>query len=394
MTMKSTMQYALGQYMTPDDVADQMRSLIEAPPSTWFVFDPACGEGSLLRAAARRMRAAGISDISSRLAGLDVDPTMVKTARERLSTELGVSASEIQVELGDFVERSRQTLFSCRAWPGAEPTVILANPPYAKNREYLFFELAARHALPGSELVFLLPMAVMDRLEGAKSIPLNGRPLGVTTGHCIVHHRAGQPFRFRPVRAARENGSSFEVHVGVKLYEEGGGNPPQTPEILRTKPYSSEVPREGWLPCVRTGNIEPDGVRFDRLWVNYGPHLAHPKELGWFVGPRIFVRRVPIWATRRLGAVYLEKTALCAGDVLVVRHERNDRQLLRGMCTYLNSAEAAEAILQRRPSVRHRTSFPKISAKDLHMLFDVELPDEARLRLLGANGGWSAEVAI
>jgi adenine-specific DNA methylase len=46
----------------------------------------------------------------------------------------------------------------------------------------------------------------------------------------------------------------------------------------------------------------------------------------------------------------------------------------------LNSPAAAEAVLARRPSVRFRDSFPKLSAKDLNALIDHYLPNEVALR--------------
>src|ERR1039458_8709790 len=65
-------QRNLGQYMTPAAVADQMCEQIHRPIEDWVALDPACGDGNLLLAAARRMRDAGVSDIPSKLIGTDV----------------------------------------------------------------------------------------------------------------------------------------------------------------------------------------------------------------------------------------------------------------------------------------------------------------------------------
>lgn len=259
---------------------------------------------------------------------------------------------------------------------------VLSNPPYGQGREYAFFARCDALAPLGTELIFLVPLAFLDRTQGVQVIPLDGRPMGVTTGHAVVRHVAGQPFKVGRVRSHTANQREFDVLSGVKLYELGAGDPPQTNEILKKKPYSSPNEHPGWWPCVRTGDVQPFRVTLGRLWVDYGPHLAHPKDPERFLGPRLFVRRMPIWATRQLGAAYTDVPALCAGDVLVVRHREDDAEVLRGLSVYLNSPEAAEQVLHHRPSVRYRVSFPKISAKDLNRLLDANVPSDDELRNL------------
>tara|TARA_Y100000310_G_scaffold20892_1_gene20230 strand:- start:951 stop:2135 length:1185 start_codon:yes stop_codon:yes gene_type:complete len=376
-------QYLLGQYMTPKLVAEEFFRHLSRPAKTWRVLDPACGDGNLLIVTARRLLAEGLSPktVASRLCGIDIDPQMAESCRDRLANELHVNPAKLRIYVGDYLQ-SQQTLFAENdsEWSDFGANIVLSNPPYGQGREYEFFEVACHRHSEGTELVFLVPLAFMDRLEGGHIEPLRGRPLGVTTGHCLVWHTAGDPWHFRTVKSANSNRSAFNVFSGVKLYEKGAGTPPQSEDVVKQKPFSSEIKKTGWLPCIRTGDIQPFNIEIGRLWVDWGPHLAHPKELSTFQGPRIFVRRVPIWSNRHLGAAYLERDALCAGDVLVVRHETNDRELLQGLCTWLNEETAAACVLGRRPSVQHRTSFPKISGKDLNMLFENDLPDQKQLR--------------
>ncbi|MCI0527147.1 MAG: hypothetical protein L0Y56_06860, partial [Nitrospira sp.] len=231
-----------------------------------------------------------------------------------------------------------------------------------------------------------VPLAFLDRVTGVTGVPLNGRPMGVTTGHAIIYHVNGHPYYINQVKGLQANCRSFTVLSGVKLYELGAGIPPQTKKIIKARPFSSEMHHPGWLPCLRTGDIQPFSIAVGRLWVNYGPHLAHPKDLERFTGPRLFVRRVPIWATRQLGAAYIEQQALCAGDVLVIRQDNNNRELLQGLCVFLNSSRAGEVILNNRPSVRYRISYPKISAKDLNLLLELYAPNDDDLRALVQKG--------
>ena len=375
-------QRVMGQYMTPASVADLMVATMKRAPASWRVLDPACGDGNLLLAVARHLAAAGVSDVVNRIAGIDIDPAMLACARHRLSEQLDCDPGLLRLWHGDFLDAVQPSLLEGPPLSPADFNVIISNPPYGRSREYLFFEAVCRHFRKGTELVFLVPLAFLDRVEGVWSAPLDGRPLGVTTGHAIVHHVAGAPFRLNAVRRYAENSTPFSVLSGVKLYEIGAGVPPQSEGVVKAKPFSTDSPKPGWIPCVRTGDIHPYQIEMNRMWVRYGDHLAHPKDLERFTGPRLFVRRMPIWSTRQLGAAYVSDQALCAGDVLVVRHIDDDPVQLRGLCVFLNSPEAAEFILDARPSVRHRDSYPKISGKDLNRLLDSRLPDRRSLAKL------------
>jgi len=256
-------QNLLGQYMTPEDVAERFFRHLQRPVETWRVLDPACGNGNLLIVAGRRLLAAGLSpeQVASRLCGIDIDPEMAAATRSRLSALLGVEPITLLIHVGDYLE-PQQKLFGDvqSSWGAFGANVVLSNPPYGQVREYEFFRVACERHSVGTELVFLVPLAFMERLVGGRVEPLAGRPLGVTTGHCLVWHTVGDRGSYRPITAARSNSSAFGVFSGVKLYERGAGTPPQSADLVRRKPYSSEVQRDGWLPCVRTGDIKPFGV--------------------------------------------------------------------------------------------------------------------------------------
>jgi hypothetical protein len=52
---------------------------------------------------------------------------------------------------------------------------------------------------------------------------------------------------------------------------------------------------------------------------------------------------------------------------------------------FLNSPEAAAKLLDHRPSLRHRDSYPKFSAKDINLLLEKDLPDLMSLRTFGRS---------
>ncbi len=366
--------------MTPEPIAADMVKLVKRPVEEWVVLDPAAGDGNLLLAAVRKMQDCGVANIQERIFGVEIDPDMAAVARKRLMTAIGCGHDEVKILCGDFLDAVRRPLYFSSFIRNSN--VVVSNPPYGHSREYQFLTECNDFLNPETEIIFLMPLAALDRVSGPKCFPLPGRPLGVTTGHAIMYHKAGEKLALRPIKTLPTNSRSFEVLSGIKIYEKNAGNPPQTDEVLKRKPYSFRYPKEGLLPCLRTGDVQPFSVSTGRLWISYGLHLAHPKDLARFSGPKLFVRRMPVWATRQMAAAFDNQVVLCAGDVLVVRQASDDEELLRGLCVYLNSPEAAAPIFMNRPSFRYRTSFPKISAKDLNWLFDNHLPEDSELRVL------------
>ena len=369
-------QRRLGQYMTPRAVALAMASRIEPRAGRQTVVDPGAGEGSLLVAAAETLLSRA-PDAEVELVGVELDPKLAALASVALSS---TAATRTEVIVDDFLT-IHQDSDSRGAKALGSASVVIANPPYGGGREYDFFVSCNECCSPGTQLIFLVPLEFADRVEGLTDVtPLPGRPLGVTTGHAIVRHIAGTPVAVRPTRETIGQGR-FSVLTGVKLYELGGGSPKQTRDVLKSKPFSSPHPRLGWLPCVRTGDVQQDDVTLGRLWVEYGAHLAHPKDIERFSGPKVFVRRVPIWNERAIGAGYSGDTVLCAGDVLVVRTPSDDADLLRGLCRWLNTRSAATLMHARRPMLARRDSFPKFSAKDLAAVLADAPVDDVLYRL-------------
>jgi predicted RNA methylase len=271
----------LGQYMTPPEIGRSMFRMFTRPLSEMRLLDPACGDGNLLAVAAQEMKQGGVTDIAHRLAGFDVDGSMLAKTREKLQGILGESAQDAQLSNLDFL--------ALGPFHPAYPegiNAVLSNPPYGGLREYKFFEKCLQIFARGTEMVFLMPLAFVDRTKGIKAQVLKGRPLGVTTGHAIVHHVNGNPVSIAGTRGHQQNSSGFRVLTGVKLYQLGEGDPPQNERIVKDKPFSSTIPQRGWLPCLRTGDIHPFRLSPGRLYVRYGQHLAHPKEIERFVGPK------------------------------------------------------------------------------------------------------------
>ena len=86
----------------------------------------------------------------------------------------------------------------------------------------------------------------------------------------------------------------FGVMTGAKPYQVGKGVPPQTREIVKSKPFTGyERIDDSWIPYMRGRSID----RFVNVWDNkkeyikYGEWLAEPRIPSVFEGEKLFVRQ-------------------------------------------------------------------------------------------------------
>ncbi|WP_188880334.1 Eco57I restriction-modification methylase domain-containing protein [Halarchaeum grantii] len=93
------------------------------------------------------------------------------------------------------------------------------------------------------------------------------------------------------------NSSSVSAHCvsrfGVKVYQKGKGDPPQTGEEAENDVFRSEKEEdEDYYPYVRGRDVNSWHVDAGDRWLKYGPHLAEPRSLELFQDERILVRRI------------------------------------------------------------------------------------------------------
>jgi type I restriction-modification system DNA methylase subunit len=126
--------------------------------------------------------------------------------------------------------------------------------------------------------------------------------------------------------------SFFDINVGVKPYQVGKGNPPQTRKIVDERPFDSDRQlSSSHRPYLRGAdigrfNIAPRETRFLR----YGPWLAEPRPAANFDAPeKLFMRQTG----DRLVAALDRKRLLCLNNmhVLVPKDERVSNSYLLGL---------------------------------------------------------------
>ncbi len=110
--------------------------------------------------------------------------------------------------------------------------------------------------------------------------------------------------RYRPLS------NIAELFSGIKGYEVGKGNPPQSERVRDTKPYTDTWPKdESWAPLYDGKHVG----RYELLWnqdnwIKYGPWLAAPRKPQNFEGEKILIRKI---ASKTLIATFVPDTAYC-----------------------------------------------------------------------------------
>ncbi|QOC92166.1 N-6 DNA methylase [Micromonospora craniellae] len=167
---------ASGRYDTPAPVAALMADLLGEPGKAYpgAVFDPACGTGGLLVAAAKRG--------AQRLYGQDVVPAQAAQAATRLALHTLGGTAQVSVKAGDSIRAD--------AFGALTAEAVLCAPPYG-DREWGHEELAydsrwmfglppkieselawlqhcLAHLADGGRAVLLMPPAVAERASGRR----------------------------------------------------------------------------------------------------------------------------------------------------------------------------------------------------------------------------------
>ena len=86
------------------------------------------------------------------------------------------------------------------------------------------------------------------------------------------------------LNGSRLVGNELEIKNGVKPYEKGKGIPPQTDEVLRTKPYTSETRIDAsFSPLIGGSYFNRYKITWNEdYWIKYGEWLAAPRERSTF----------------------------------------------------------------------------------------------------------------
>lgn len=256
---------ASGMYDTPAPVAALMADLLAEPgePYPAAVFDPACGAGGLLLAAAARG--------AWKLYGQDIVPAQAAQAAVRLALQPVETTAQASVRAGDSIRAD--------AFPALTTEAVLCAPPYGDRgwgHEELAYDSRWEFGLPAkseSELAWL-QHCVAHLAEGGRAVLL--------MPPATAERGSGRRIRAEILRSgalraviALPPGVAQPLHIGLHLWVIERPHPQATlplnilivdtaaPDVSRTGQSPSKRPTLDW-PALRDSVL--------KAWSDYDRH--------------------------------------------------------------------------------------------------------------------------
>ncbi len=101
------------------------------------------------------------------------------------------------------------------------------------------------------------------------------------------------------------------VKAGLKAYETGKGNPPQTDEMKNNRIYHSKGKvDDSYKKYLKGEDVKRYEIVWSHQWLKYGRCLAAPRSEKLFKGKRILVRQIPSPPPHSINAVFTEEPFL------------------------------------------------------------------------------------
>lgn len=165
-----------------------------------------------------------------------------------------------------------------------------------------------------------------------------------------------------------------EMFYGIKAYQVGKGNPPQTRDILERKPFtSSKKEDKTFLPFFDGKHIGRYTLLWDNNnWLKYGPWLAEPRQPQKYEGEKILIRKI-VGST--LIANYVPETSYCNTLLFVLKIKDNGKFGYHYLLGILNS-KFIGWYFRKKFQISSDDTFPQIMIRDI-LQFPVPAPGKA-----------------
>ena len=166
-----------------------------------------------------------------------------------------------------------------------------------------------------------------------------------------------------------------ELFYGIKAYQVGKGNPPQTKDILETKPFTSSIKKDkAFFPLFDGKHVG----RYELLWKNnnwikYGPWLAEPRQPQKYEGEKLLIRKI---VGQTLISTYFSETSYCNTLLFVLKIKWGINLSYCYLLGVLNS-KFIGWYFRKRFQISPDDTFPQIMIRDI-LQFPIPTPEKVR----------------
>ena len=155
-----------------------------------------------------------------------------------------------------------------------------------------------------------------------------------------------------------------DIFYGIKVYQVGKGKPPQTREIVKSKPFTSQSKiGDDWLPFFDGKDIGPYQLLWKKTnWLDYGPWLAEPRVPSKFEDEKILIRKI---TGNTLIAHYIAETSYCNTLLFVLKLLPEESQIsYKALLGILNSTFIGW-YFHKKFQISEDDTFPQIMIRDI-----------------------------
>jgi SAM-dependent methyltransferase len=331
-----------------ETVGELCRGKTPSQIARFRIIDPACGDGQFLKGAYRHiLENHGLTSLEDNLHGVDSDPRAVELARTSLSMRNNIRCADSlkETDCGVFDAVIGNPPFGAQISRAERIRLSKRYPVFARVPDSFvaFIERAFELLKPGGRLGFVLPSAWLGgpryrplrdfllsyRIENLKLLPFDSFPDAYVDTVILIASKAppqaGPPqqlWREHPDRKfildpdmagllfrlnrqiQTRGGDLFRMKRGVRF----------DPGLLSAK-KSSENSHRYFEGSVYRYRLDWSAPR----WVEFGPRMKErPREISWFEGKRILLRRL-VNRRQRLMAAFTDRTVITNKNLYSIR---------------------------------------------------------------------------
>jgi type I restriction-modification system DNA methylase subunit len=156
-----------------------------------------------------------------------------------------------------------------------------------------------------------------------------------------------------------------EIKAGLKAYEAGKGDPKQTTDDVKNRPfdYSYKFDSETYK-YLEGKDVGRYLINWSGSFLKYGKHLAAPRTFNLFKGEKIVVREITGVFPNCINAAYSEETLLFNMSNIAIIPKKDSEIKLKYIIAILNSKLISYYFL-KNTAKSVRKLFPKIILNDL-----------------------------
>jgi type I restriction-modification system DNA methylase subunit len=164
----------------------------------------------------------------------------------------------------------------------------------------------------------------------------------------------------------------FKFKQGMKPYEEGKGEPPQTREMMINRIYHARSKKDdSYLPLLGAKNIKRYSFTWENDWIKYGEHLAESRPFELFSIRRLLISR--IISGEKIKGTFLSDIFINNTDLINIL-PKNETVNIKAFAAIILS-KLCTSFLKKQNVNLNRKTFPKINVETLKSFPIPELND-------------------